>query len=326
MNTNYISTELSRIKTPEAMKEIMYHEILKKAEKADEKKKSRIVVLMIPAVAALLLAVIFIPQIMNNNPRTPSEIPGSIDSSGYPSASSTYWSTTQTQSKPIITGINGAENQVAPQPGEVIITPTLEEKMKQYGPDDVLFHVKIDLYFDITNAFKYEGKTMDEHMDEYRNNPAYVLYNEEHEKWWEEVYLPLDKEMTAAEERGEDYAQGWWKHDPDQLFEEYWNENQSQDVKTAYELASELYNEAHIAYEEWRRSTDGAYARELEFVNAECNRLNSSGYDLEVNLDNSFMIMELTGYLTRYQIDEFSPNESCGYTIMWADGENVMNH
>lgn len=318
MNCNNISKELSRIKTPETTKKKMYGEILKTV---DEKKKRTYPVWMIPVAAAIVLAIIFIPQFINNSRRTLPESHASIIDGEHSPDNSTLMSETQNQSKPIIEGKNGADNEAEPSQGEVYITPTLEEEMKQYGPDDVLFHVNILVYADITNGFKYEGKT----LDEYRNDPTLKFYNEAYDKWRIEVYLPLNEEMTAAEERGEEYAQGWWKHDPDQLFLEYWQENQPQDVIAAYEPAREQYNEAHKAYEEWLRSPDGAYALTLELTKTECDRLNSLGYDLEVNIDNPFIIMELYGYLTRCQIEEFSVNESYGYIVMWANGENVMN-
>ncbi len=318
MNYNNILGELSRIKTPETTKEKMYKEILKKAV---EKKRRNYPVWMIPAAAAIVLAIIFIPQFINNSRQTLPERHTSIIGGDHSPDNSTLMSEAQNQSKPIIEGINGVCNEAVPNQGEVYITPTLEEEMKQYGPDDVLFHVNILVYADITNDFKYEGKT----LEEYRNDPALKFYNEAYDKWRIEVYFPLNEEMTAAEERGEEYAQGWWKHSTDQLFKEYWQENQPQDVLAAYEPAREQYNEAHKAYEEWIRSPDGAYAFTLELTKTECDRLNSLGYDLEVNFDNPFRIMELTGYLTRFQIEEFSVNTSYGYIVMWADGENVMN-
>lgn len=206
-----------------------------------------------------------------------------------------------------------------PSPGEVIIMNTLMNEMKNYGHSNVVFHVNISISCDISDMFKYKGKT----MDEYRHDPMLKLYREEYAKWYKTIYKPMNEEMTAAEERGEDHAQGWWKHSEGLLFIEYWHKTQPKDVIIAYELAQKRYDEADKACTVWELSNE-PQKNILVICQEECDRLCNQGYDLEVKSDN-YSVISFSGYLTRRQIEEFSANEEYGYMILWAEEEKKLD-
>lgn len=318
MKDNNISKELSQIKASKASKVRMYNEILKATEEGKQKTRT---VWVIPAIAAIVLAIVLLPQLINNDARTiPKETDMEISILDNHDKNNIDANETLHPNKPIIEGLNGTMNEEVPNPGEVYVSPTLEHEMSHYGADDVLFHVRISISYDITDEFTYHGKT----MDEYRNEPIRKLYRNEYDKWKEEIYIPLDKEMTAAEQNGEEYAQGWEKHSPDELFEEYWYETQPEDVIAEYELACERYDKADKAFIAWKDS-DAPKEITYELYETDSIRLNALGYDLEVNTENPEIFVELAGYLTRQQIEEFPASNEYGYIIMWADGENLIN-
>lgn len=311
MKDNRISKELARIKTPDKSKEKMYKEISKKVS---YQKKRFAFIWTIPTIAAVIvLAIVLVPQIINNN-KTNINIEQTGTLSDAIDNKDINRKATLDSNMPIIEGTNGIMNDEVPNPGDVYISPTLEDEMNHYSKDEVLFHVRISIYFDITDLFTYEGKT----MDEYRRNPVIELYNEQYKIWKEEIYKSLNQQMTAAEQNGEEYAQGWEKHSPDDLFKDYWYDTQSEEIITKYELAWEQYDKADKAYIAWTDSNE-PFMIKKEIYDAERRRLNDEGYKLEVKTN------ELTGLLTSQQIKEFSASDQYGYIIMWADGDNFMN-
>ena len=209
---------------------------------------------------------------------------------------------------------------VEPRRGEADVVCTLEEEMQKYGYDDAYFHVEVCLYFDISDRFTYKGKT----MDEWKADPILDLHDEVREVWTTEIYEPMDREMVAAEQRGEEYALGWEKHDPHELFRNYFYETQPEDVIDAYEKAMELYMEADQEYSGWQYS-DEPVAISNEIVRTEIDRLVELGIDLEVIYNNnySYPVVYPEGYLTRRQIEEFPASDEFGYMIMWADQKDM---
>lgn len=317
MKDSRISKELARIKTPDTSKEKMYKEISKKA--SYKKKRVAFIWTITTIAAVIVLAIVLLPQIINNN-NTKINIEQTGIQADTIDNKDMYKTATLDSSKPIIEGTNGDMADNWSKSGNVDISPTLLEKMKKYGEDDVLFHVRISIHFNITDLFTYEGKT----LEEYRAEPIRKFYRNEYDEWYETIYIPMDEEMAAAEERGEEHAQGWWKHSPDELFEEYWYKTQPEDVITEYELAMDQYIKADHAYIEWTDSNE-SFLLTKEVYEEECRRFISLGNYLGVNTENSLTSVELVGYLTRQQIETLPANSEYGYIILWADGENEIN-
>lgn len=197
-----------------------------------------------------------------------------------------------------------SEGCETPKSSEVIVYDILKDEIVNYGYDDTYFHVSIFFYFyTVEDMFKFEGKT----IDEYIHDPVLKLYREEYDQWYETIYIPMDEEMTAAEERGEEHALGWWKHSEGELFNEYWYETQPEDVIVKYEEANAKLDEAMDAYNLW--ATDDRDEIELSMVKAECERLCELGLDVEFGSE---------AYLTRRQIEEFPATQGFGYIIDFA--------
>lgn len=193
-------------------------------------------------------------------------------------------------------------------PGEVKISFGLSGALEDPENSGALFYAAVSVYHTLGQDFKYKGKTFEEWLEE----PAIEEYNEAYQTWHDEIYVPYDAEMTAAEERGEERAQGWWKHDKFELFNNYWNETRPEDVKAAYRVARENASAAKAAYDGWIAS-DEYKQLENEIFESERSRLAGLGYELTV------LAGKLTGNLTKQQIEDFPALGKYGYMIGWAD-------
>lgn len=202
---------------------------------------------------------------------------------------------------------------IIPQPGEVDITDSLSDALKDPVNIDALFYSAVSVYYDLGQDFKYEGKT----LKEWSADPALKKHDEVYQTWNDEVYVPRDAEMRAAEERSEKYAQGWEKHDPFELFNNYWNETQPEDVKAAYTKARENDTKAKAAYNSWIVSAE--YRRlENDVFENERFRLADLGYNLSIS------DKKLIGNLTKQQIEDFPALSEYGYTIGWEDKSEIL--
>lgn len=216
--------------------------------------------------------------------------------------------------KKIVTGERGPSTFVTPPSGYVDIHSYVLRAMDDPENEGALFYVSIGFNIDFKDdQFTYKGKT----LDEWWADPAILAYHEPYEEWNETIYKPMDEEMTAAEERGEEHAYMWWKHDAAELYKDYWYSTHTDTEIKAYEIAKEKAREAEYAYDEWAYSD--AYTKEYnaayeEIALSEYKRLTNLGYDL----DN--MGMWLTGILTKKQIENFPALSEYGYSISWAEG------
>ncbi len=208
---------------------------------------------------------------------------------------------------------NGPMDTEAPQIGKTKMPLNLRRAAEDPANADALFPVEIQVFWEVEPYFRYEGRT----MDEWRAQPALEVYRTASDVWREDVYPELDEKMKAAEARGDADAQGWEKHDPQQLFDVYWEETQPEDVKAAYRSAREAANEAQQAYDAWLDS-DALAELETGLLAQERDRLAEHGVELNVSGHR------LTGNLTAEQLTGF-PAGQYGYVILWAGHENAMD-
>lgn len=256
-------------------------------------KQRKLIILSLIVAAFIIAAAIAIPLILSRN--SAQELSGA-----------------QQAEKRIVTGINGDMFDAAPPLGMVYINSSVTKAMEYPENQDALFYININPYFKMDKLFIYKGKT----RDEWHNDPALRVYNEPHEYWYENIYLPLDEEMRAAELNGEEHAQGWEKHDPSELYRKYWYDTHTEDEIEAYETALDKFLEASAAYSEWIDS-DEYSAADKEIRKEECARLVNLGYDLETF---DYMII---GHLTKKQIEDFPASNEFGYIIEWADKKSA---
>ena len=284
-------------------------------KKSKSIRKKKLVILLTIAGALIIAAVIAIPLILHKGEDKQVQ-----DSS----LSKETKKQVQRTERVVVEGPDAASTFTGeePPPGEVFVIGTLESELKNYGDDEALFHVKLWIFCDISEAFEYEGKT----LQEYNELPILEFYDEEREIWKQEVYIPLDKEMSDAEQAGEEYAQGWSKHDADEMFREYFYENQPDDVIEAYEQARQQLTDAHNAYDLWMNSEEPTDILN-DLIKAEIERLTALGLIIEPVYDynRTYPVVFPAGYLTKQQIEEFPASSELGYWIMWADKETEMN-
>lgn len=259
----------------------------------DKSKKRKLIILSIIAVAIIIAAAIAIPLILD-------------------SSNAQELNSSQQKDKKIVTGINGDMVDEAPPLGMVYINGSVIKAMEDSKNQDDLFYINVETYYDVNNLFIYKGKT----MAQWREDPELTAFNESSEEWYDNIYLPLDEEMRAAEQSGEEHAQGWEKHDPDELYKKYWYDTHSEDEIEAYEKAFANLLEASTAYNEWINS-DEYIAIDKDIRKEECARLVGLGYDLQ-----AFDYM-IAGYLTKEQIEDFPATNEFGYIIEWADKKNA---
>jgi hypothetical protein len=220
----------------------------------------------------------------------------------------------------IISGKNPIEEQPimsAPFPGHVLVNKSINTYLSFYKGND-RFYVLIYIDFFLNESFTYQNKS----MVEWLSDPIITFRESVYAKWYQNMYLPYDEKMRAAEARGEDYAQGWEKHDIAKLFDEYWRETQSDEVQTAYQSAMKYLKAARDAYDLWQLSSARNDCNEL--LNNEYHRLRDLGLDVRTEQDTQYSRGSeqwgiLVGYLTADQIDAFPANINYYFEINWAE-------
>jgi len=282
------------------------------------KKHKRQIIILSIVTALAIAAAIAIPLILSKGA---SEVRGSAQNTQTPMQATTKPGHIKESERPqeterkIVTGTDGIMNDETPAYGTVRINGSLTDAMQDMEKQDALFFVRISTNFWTKGLFTYKGKT----VEQWRADPALIAFDEPFDDWNENVFKPYDREMSAAEERGAEHAQGWEKNgEGGPVYEEYWYDTHTDEEIEAYEIASENYEEALDAYSEWRYSD--AFTDALsEVKEAECVRLVNLGYDLE------FVDNQIRGLLTRAQIEQFPVSDEFGYTIMWADKEGLVD-
>lgn len=167
------------------------------------KNKKNLVVFVLIAAMVIIIAAIAISLEGSKNK---SEAPGISDQLRTDEMTNEYI----TQKK-IVTGRNGDMIDEAPPLGRVYINGSVLNELDNPINKDALFYVVINVFYEIDSIFTYEGKP----LNKWYTDPALVVFNEPYDFWYNNIFLPYDKEMTAAEERGEEHAQGWWKYGGD---------------------------------------------------------------------------------------------------------------
>lgn len=213
------------------------------------------------------------------------------------------------EGKKVISGDAGAEEEQHAELGEILISQSVGNSIKSPQNTGAYFYVKLSPNFGIGADFEFEGKQ----YEEWSRVAQLKAYDEAYEVWLEEVFPALDEEMKAAEERGEEQAQGWKDRDPREYFDIYYEHTQSEEVITAWKAAKDKANAAKQAYEEYKR-TDEYYEQKYELLLEEVDRLKADEYLVE--LDE----WTIRGYLTKEQIEGFDRAEY-GYAISWAEKE-----
>lgn len=275
----------------------------------------RIVFFAGSTVAVLIAAILIVPQLLS----TPGQDPPAETNAQIAAVPSP---TLQITAKIVTGGSDDPLNEWVPGGGEVNLSGGVSQAIADPANADALFYVAISVYTDPEQYFVYGGKTMAAWYDDRLTDPAFVHHEAVYDTWYNDVYLPCDAEMRAAEARGEEYAQGWEKHDPDALFDEYWEETQPGDVKASYALMCENLREAHDAYSEWLDS-DVYGDMMAQRMADEISRLVSLGLDVEAV--SSGTVGRMTGYLTKNQIEYFPVSSEYGYIIMWADKNDAID-
>lgn len=266
--------------------------------------------------AVLIAAILIVPQLLS----TPGQEPPAETSAQVAAVPSP---TLQITAKTVTgDGAMDAMDEWVPTGGQVNLSGGVSQAIADPANADALFYVAISVYTDPEQYFVYGGKTMAAWYDDRLTDPAFVHHEAVYDTWYNDVYLPYDAEMRAAEARGEEYAQGWEKHDPDALFDEYWEETQPGDVKASYALMCENLREAHDAYSEWLDS-DVYGDMMAQRMADEISRLVSLGLDVEAV--SSGTVGRMTGYLTKNQIEYFPVSSEYGYIIMWADKNDAID-
>lgn len=270
------------------------------------------------AAAVLIAALLIVPRLLI---MPPNQSQPQNQTSGQVAVAP---SQTVPTAKKIVTG-NGAMDAMdewVPEGGQVNLSGGVSMAIADPANTDALFYVSISIYCDPEQYFVYGGKTMSAWYEDRLTDPAFVHHEAVYDAWYTDVYLPFDAEMRAAEENGEEYAQGWEKHDPGELFDAYWEETQTEEVKAAYAMLCENLRQAQDAYSVWLESDDFD-AMMSQRMTDECARLVSLG--LDVKPGSSGFVSRLTAYLTRDQIVSFPVSCEYGYIIMWADKDDVVD-
>lgn len=213
----------------------------------------------------------------------------------------------------VISGETGVEDEEAPQPGQAILSQSVSNSVKSPSNSDAYFYVQLKPNFDLGKDFMFEGKT----YNEWWNVPEILTYNTAYETWLRDVYPSLDEEMKAAEERGEEQAQGWENHNPQDYFDIYYEHTQSDEVITAWKAALDKALAFNEAYDEWMHS-DEYNKMEYELLKSEVTRLEEKEYLVELKG------WDIKGYLTKEQIESFDCGEY-GYIISWAGKVDPIN-
>lgn len=215
--------------------------------------------------------------------------------------------------KTIISGEQVAQEEEAPQAGKTILSQAVSNSAKSPSNSDAYFYVQLKPNFNLGKDFKFEGKT----YDEYWSVPEMETFNTAYETWLADVYPALDKEMKEAEKRGEEQAQGWANHNPEDYFAIYYEHSQSEEVVTAWKAARDKALAFNKAYNEWT-SSEEYNKTEYDLLKSEVSRLQEKKYLVELKG------WDIKGYLTKEQIENFDCGEY-GYVICWAGKEDTTD-
>ena len=207
----------------------------------------------------------------------------------------------------VIYGDSEVEEELEPQQGEVVMTQSVNNSVIALGNKDAYFYVDLGACFYLDKDFEYEGRQ----YEEWDKVPEMQAYYDAYDVWLQDVYPALDAQMKAAQERGEEQAQGWDNHNPLDYFDIYYEHTQPEDVIAAWKEARDKVNAAQRAYEDWTKSDE--YLEKLYgLLKSETERLKQE--DLFVELRG----WNIVGYLTKEQIRDFDCGEY-GYSMSWGE-------
>ena len=209
--------------------------------------------------------------------------------------------------KSVIYGEDDEEEVLEPQPGEVLYTKGVDSSVTSLGNKEAYFFVKLGAFLYLDKGFQYEGRN----YEEWAQVPELKAYDDAYEVWLQDVYPELDAQMKEAEANGEEQAQGWENHNPQDYFDIYYEHNQPQDVIDAWKLARDKAQAAQQAYVDWTNSDE--YLEQLYgLLQDETTRLEEDGLLVELRG------WDIVGYLSKEQLRDFDGGEY-GYVIRWAD-------
>lgn len=207
-----------------------------------------------------------------------------------------------------------------PGQGEINMTPSLAEEIIKPENKDELFSISIDVIH-IGYIDEYREKKHNEYLS-VLNDPYMRKYEEEYEKWIQNIILPAipDDEKAQFEEKvyktQASYSQ----------FDEYWERTQSEDVKKAYIEAKTLCEAAHDDYMYFVNNEEEIINKEFpdemdRVLEEELARLTALGYNLRVANEPAYFYgwdcIRLTGCLTGEQLESFQSSPEHGYYIVW---------
>lgn len=210
----------------------------------------------------------------------------------------------------IITGKPGGDDGYRMVSPGVFVSHDLLKHLENPQNEGALFNAVIKVCPDSYAFFTYEGKSVNEWYD----NPAITAYNEAYDEWYNNIYRELDREMAKREENGDPDAQGWWKHDVQQVFYEYWALRQSGETLAEYNNANTNFLKAKSACIMWQQSSEHiTLCAQLD--QQEADRLITLGFDIWISGNR------LQGHLSKQQIMEFPTVENITYYIVWPEPE-----
>ena len=212
-------------------------------------------------------------------------------------------------------------DEIESNPGEINMVINLKSEIMKQENKDKFFSVTIVInHFDFIE--QYRQKMYTERMDAF-NDPILVKYRDDYELWVETIVKP-----TISKEEMENFEEKWYHSLQSYAeFDEYWREQQSNDVWEAYLDAKAIDQQAYDAFVEYEMHEhdilEELFAKNIEDeMTNELNRLKAEGYILEIQ---STKEKTYTGYLTGEQLQTFSCSENHGYYIFWNDFEGGMD-
>lgn len=214
-----------------------------------------------------------------------------------------------------------------PDPGNIIISSTLETESTKGENKDKYFAVSITVFhFDFVDA--YQEEQYDKYMTAL-NAPILVKYREDYEIWVETVVRPaIPEENLKDEAYMYNFEEKWYnsKQSYDE-FDEYWKEHQNADVWDEYLEARRTHQEAWDEYMDYtvheNEILKELFSADIEAeMQVELDRLKKLGYAIELATDKE---NTLTGYLTGEQLCSFPCSPKHGYIINWIGQEEPLD-
>lgn len=214
-----------------------------------------------------------------------------------------------------------------PDPGNIIISSTLETESTKGENKDKYFAVSITVFhFDFVEA--YQEEQYDKYMTAL-NAPILVKYREDYEIWVETVVRPaIPEENLKDEAYMYNFEEKWYnsKQSYDE-FDEYWKEHQNADVWDEYLEARRTHQEAWDEYMDYtvheNEILKELFSADIEAeMQVELDRLKNLGYAIELATDKE---NTLSGYLTGEQLCSFPCSPKHGYIINWNGQEEPLD-